>query len=227
MTTDRAAGHAASTASGPAVDRDHSGDPVQHTAFAVRFRLSPDSLTWLVVRDGAVLSRHVRKRDAERLAAAHARGCRPSSVTIERMDGTEQTRRHYRQPRARGDVAVAVVAVAAAGNAAAVPRGGENSTLVTAPGPAYSASPDVDTAGTGTDTGTDTTADTTGPSRPLNRGFSLVERRVPVRAGTQAAGRRGWSGRVSRPCARGTRATNVRVVATTRLPGRSRTVETR
>src|SRR5690606_2953934 len=65
------------------------------TVFGGRFRLSPDSLTWLVTRDDAVLSRHVRKRDAERVAAAHARGRRPSTLVIERMDGTCQSVRSY------------------------------------------------------------------------------------------------------------------------------------
>ena len=65
------------------------------TVFGVRFRLSPDSLTWLVTRDDVVLSRHVRKRDAERVAAAHARGRRPSTLVIERMDGTCQSVRSY------------------------------------------------------------------------------------------------------------------------------------
>lgn len=77
---------------------DHGDDGVRFgraTVFGVRFRLSPDSLTWLVTRDDVVLSRHVRKRDAERVAAAHARGRRPSTLVIERMDGTCQSVRSY------------------------------------------------------------------------------------------------------------------------------------
>lgn len=66
--------------------------------FVVHFRFSPDSLTWLVVRDGRVLSRHCRKRDAVLVAAEHARGHAPSTLVIERMDGTEQARRRYGRP---------------------------------------------------------------------------------------------------------------------------------
>ncbi|MFC4005023.1 DUF2188 domain-containing protein [Prauserella oleivorans] len=66
--------------------------------FLVQFRFSPDSLTWLVVRDGSVLSRHCRKRDAVRIAAGHARRHAPSTLVIERMDGTEQARRRYGRP---------------------------------------------------------------------------------------------------------------------------------
>src|SRR5690606_39978445 len=78
---DGAAG-AAGGAGGAGDHGDDGDDGVRFgraTVFGVRFRLSPDSLTWLVTRDDVVLSRHVRKRDAERLAAAHARGRRPRS----------------------------------------------------------------------------------------------------------------------------------------------------
>ncbi|GAA1213933.1 hypothetical protein LY12_003382 [Prauserella alba] len=186
-------------------DPSHDDEPVQHTEFAIRFRFSPDSLTWLVVRDGAVLSRHVRKRDAERLAAAHARGRRPSTLVIERMDGTEQARRQYRRSWSHGAGPVATEA------AAAVPRSGENSTLATTPervpGTTSRAAPD-------------------GPTRALHRAAEPARRRVSARAEarTGSCGRRS---RASRPCTRGILAANARVATAAHLPGRSRTVETR
>ncbi len=70
--------------------------------FLVRFRFSPDSLTWLVVHGETVLSRHCRKRDAARVASAHARQYRPSTLVIERMDGTAQVRRRYGPVRSGG-----------------------------------------------------------------------------------------------------------------------------
>ncbi|MBB3662483.1 hypothetical protein FB384_001387 [Prauserella sediminis] len=195
---------------------DHSADhasghscesgPVQHTEFAIRFRLSPDSLTWLVVRDGAVLSRHVRKRDAERLAAAHARGHRPSTLVIERMDGTEQARRYYRHSRSRGDGAATVEV------AATVPRGGENSTLVTAPEGASE---------------TATGAATGGATRALYRLAEPARRPVSARAEARTWVWGGRYGRASRPCTRGIRVASTRVATATHLPCRSRTVETR
>ncbi|CAM2988558.1 DUF2188 domain-containing protein [Saccharomonospora xinjiangensis] len=68
------------------------------TSYSVVFRFSPDSLTWLVSREGIVLSRFCRKRDAVREAARLARGSGgegPTVVTVERMDGTVQCVRRY------------------------------------------------------------------------------------------------------------------------------------
>ncbi|PXY34966.1 MULTISPECIES: DUF2188 domain-containing protein [Prauserella] len=63
--------------------------------FQVRFRFSPDSLTWLVVHEQLVLSRHCRKRDAVTEAARVARANPPSALVIERMDGTVERERRY------------------------------------------------------------------------------------------------------------------------------------
>lgn len=194
MTVERPAGHTEG--------RRHTDEPAQHTVFAVRFRLSPDSLTWLVVRDGAVLSRHVRKRDAERLAAAHARGRRPSSLVIERMDGSEQARRHYRHSRSG----------ARAVPAAAVPRGGENSTLVTRPDPPFPAS-------SGLGAGPPTRASTRTAGGP---GRGIVAR-VPTRVRTRSH----RPAPASRSCSRGIRVVSTRVATSARVVGSSRTVETR
>ncbi|WP_007023632.1 DUF2188 domain-containing protein [Saccharomonospora iraqiensis] len=59
------------------------------TRYSVVFRFSPDSLTWLVRREGAVLSRWCRKRDAVAEAARLARGDAPSTLTIGGMDGDD------------------------------------------------------------------------------------------------------------------------------------------
>ncbi|PRX45359.1 uncharacterized protein DUF2188 [Prauserella shujinwangii] len=63
--------------------------------YVVRFRVSPDSLTWLVECEGEVLSRHCRKRDAVREAAGRARTTRPSVLVIHRIDGTRSGERRY------------------------------------------------------------------------------------------------------------------------------------
>lgn len=63
--------------------------------YVVRFVASPDSLTWLVEHEGGVLSRHVRKRDAVREAAARARARAPSELVIHRLDGTTESERGY------------------------------------------------------------------------------------------------------------------------------------
>lgn len=63
--------------------------------YRVRFRVSPDSLTWQVRQGEEVLSRHCRKRDAVREAARHARSNSPSALVVERMDGTVECQRRY------------------------------------------------------------------------------------------------------------------------------------
>ncbi|MFF5991430.1 DUF2188 domain-containing protein [Prauserella flavalba] len=63
--------------------------------FQVRFRFSPDSLTWLVIHDELVLSRYCRKRDAVAQAARVARANPPSVLVVERMDGTVERERRY------------------------------------------------------------------------------------------------------------------------------------
>lgn len=202
MAVERPAGHTAGDAVGDAAGRRHADEPAQHTVFAVRFRLSADSLTWLVVRDGVVLSRHVRKRDAERLAAAHARGHRPSSLVIERMDGSEQARRHYRHSRSGARAVPAV----------AVPRSGENSTLVTRQDPASPRS-----SGHGA----------CPPTRALSRPAGHSERGVVARVAARTRTRSHRFARASRSCSRGIRVVSTRVATSTRVAGSSRTVETR
>ncbi|MBB3049437.1 hypothetical protein FHS23_000432 [Prauserella isguenensis] len=194
MTVERPAGHAGG--------RSNADEPARYTAFAVRFRLSPDSLTWLVVRDGTVLSRHVRKRDAERLAAAHARGCRPSSLVVERMDGSEQARRHYRHSRSGARAVPAVV----------VPRSGENSTLVTRPGSASQVSSGL---GVGS------------PTRALSRSAGRSGRGIIARVTARTNRRSHRPAHASRSCRRGIRMASTRVATSTRVGGSSRTVETR
>ncbi|WP_313886906.1 DUF2188 domain-containing protein [Saccharomonospora amisosensis] len=63
--------------------------------FLVRFQVSADSLTWLVIRDGDVLERYCRKCDAIGRAARLARADPPAALVIERMDGTVQATRRY------------------------------------------------------------------------------------------------------------------------------------
>lgn len=75
--------------------------------FLVRFQVSADSLTWLVIRDGDVLERYCRKRDAIGRAARLARADPPAALVVERMDGTVQASRRYgpgssKEPGPRG-----------------------------------------------------------------------------------------------------------------------------
>ncbi|WP_019818615.1 DUF2188 domain-containing protein [Saccharomonospora saliphila] len=71
--------------------------------YRVVFRFSPDSLTWLVERGDEVLSRWCRRHDAVREAARCAREGAPSTLTVERVDGTVQQRRRYPRPRSADD----------------------------------------------------------------------------------------------------------------------------
>lgn len=77
--------------------QSEGGGPLQGgKRYLVRFRVSPDSLTWHIICAGEVLSRYCRKRDAVKEAAVRARQNSPSVLVIERMDGTVEHERRYR-----------------------------------------------------------------------------------------------------------------------------------
>ncbi|NKQ51971.1 DUF2188 domain-containing protein [Amycolatopsis sp. K13G38] len=66
-----------------------------HQSAHQQYWVSPIAGDWDVTRQNEVLSHHGRKRDAVNAAARLAQANQPSIVTIQRRDGSIETRRFY------------------------------------------------------------------------------------------------------------------------------------